>query len=101
MICPTTLNSLDSKLHYMSVRAVADAVKVWVNEAIVPDRHYKPPPRRGADKEQRNASKVRRSTSVAVLPPPPLTPLFSRRSGRSRRRLSSRARSYTFHPRPC
>ncbi|GMI30952.1 hypothetical protein TeGR_g7489 [Tetraparma gracilis] len=59
MICPTTLNSLDSKLHYMSVRAVADAVKVWVNEAIVPDRHYKPPPRRGADKEQRNASKER------------------------------------------
>eukprot|EP00520_Triparma_pacifica_P000152 CAMPEP_0118643496 /NCGR_PEP_ID=MMETSP0785-20121206/6423_1 /TAXON_ID=91992 /ORGANISM="Bolidomonas pacifica, Strain CCMP 1866" /LENGTH=1077 /DNA_ID=CAMNT_0006535165 /DNA_START=99 /DNA_END=3329 /DNA_ORIENTATION=- len=59
MISPDVLSLLDCRLHTLASRAIADAVRIWVNEAIVPERHYMPPPRRGADKEHRNMSKER------------------------------------------
>jgi len=59
MISPEIFGLLDCRLHTLASRAVADAVRIWINEAIVPERHYKPPPRRGANKEHRNMSKER------------------------------------------
>ena len=52
-------DELPPKLHLMAIRSISDVVRMWVNEAIIPDRHYRPPPRRGADKDKRNESKER------------------------------------------
>ncbi|GMH73055.1 hypothetical protein TrRE_jg2354 [Triparma retinervis] len=59
MIGPELMNLLDCRLHTLTSRAIADAVRIWVNEAIVPERHYKAPPKRGGGLEQRNMSKER------------------------------------------
>jgi len=59
MIPPSILNTLIPKLHAIVVRGVADALRIWLHEAIIPERHFKPPPKRGAGKDARAAAKDR------------------------------------------
>ena len=59
MIPPAVLNNLLPKLHTIVVRGVADALRIWLHEAIIPERHLKPPPPRGAGKDVRLAAKER------------------------------------------
>ncbi|GMI05714.1 hypothetical protein TrLO_g10621 [Triparma laevis f. longispina] len=56
---PKVTEDLAPKLHLLGLRSVADTVRQWVNEAIIPDRHYRPPPKKGSDKVARNESKER------------------------------------------
>ncbi|GMH78737.1 hypothetical protein TrST_g13945 [Triparma strigata] len=56
---PKVTEDLVPKSHLLGMRSVSDAVRQWISEAIIPDRHYRPPPKKGSDKVARNESKER------------------------------------------